>query len=231
MYLSRIKAQFPTAGADTLIPLAWIERAQERWRDFTDQLRDGRASLDGQDKVLGVDVARFGADSTVRSLKVGEYVAWQRVSSQEDTMQTTGRVAADLREDSTLHAQIDVIGLGAGVADRLRELFPERTHDINVAERASEPDRFANQRAEFYWELRTLFEQGGIMIPPDEELEEELSHLTYKVVDSSGKIRIAEKEEMRKDKELGRSPDRADSLMLTVAKPAEQQEAFVVFGD
>lgn len=91
-------------------------------------------------------------------------------------MVTAGRVAADLREDSAIHANIDVIGHGVEMADRLREQFGKRIGDINVAEIASEADRLANQRAEFYWELRTLFEQRATRSRPiSSPLYEEIS--------------------------------------------------------
>ncbi len=218
MYLSRIKARFPSSGADTLIPLAWIERAMERWRDVTEKLDAGDGSGDGQEQVLGVDVARFGSDATVRTLRQGSYVAWQRVTSQEDTMQTAGRVALDLAERPGITANIDVIGLGAGVYDRLKEQG-KPVVAINVAESSSDPERYANLRAEYYWQLRNLFETDSIMIPAEEELEHELSQLKYKVISSNGKIRIEEKDEMKK--RLGHSPDRADSLMLAFAEEPE----------
>ena len=56
-------------------------------------------------------------------------------------------------------------------------------------------------------------------MPDDEDLQDELTQHKYKIVSSNGKIRIEEKDEMRK--RLGRSPDRADSLMLTYATPPE----------
>ncbi|MGI8748779.1 MAG: hypothetical protein ACR2J4_10600, partial [Deinococcus sp.] len=215
---------------DALIPLAWIERAQARWQDYTDKMKEDNLPFAGQEKMLGVDVAEFGSDTTVRTLRIGQYIAWQRVSSQEDTMVTAGRVAADMNEDAALEANVDVIGIGNGVARRLEELFGARAHGINVAEGSSEPARFINKKAEYYWNLRTLFEQGGIMIPPDEELEEELSAIKYKIVDSSGKIQISKKDEMRKPENLGRSPDRADSLMLTIATAPARQPVFAYAG-
>ncbi len=65
------------------------------------------------------------------------------------------------------------------MARRLAELFGDRATVINVGERPSEPDRFINKKAELFWQLWTLFEQGGITIPPDEELAEELSAIKY----------------------------------------------------
>jgi hypothetical protein len=49
------------------------------------------------------------------------------------------------------------------------------------------------------------------LVPPDEDLLEELHTATYEIV--NGKIRVMKKETMREV--LQRSPDRADALNLT----------------
>jgi len=53
------------------------------------------------------------------------------------------------------------------------------------------------------------------MLPPDEQLLEELSTPTYEVL--NGKIRVMKKDVMREL--LRRSPDRADALCLTFHHP------------
>jgi len=192
MYVSRVLGRFPEASADTLIPLSWVLAAIERWKERTELMRQGIATVQGGDKILGVDIARFGSDRTARTYREGVYTHWIRVTQQESLMQTAGRVAADLADLPGAKAHLDVIGLGAGVVDRLIELHLPAT-GVNVAEKAADPDRFANVRAEAYWHLRTLFETGQIMIPEDDELINELTQLKYKIVNSNGTIRFGGK--------------------------------------
>jgi hypothetical protein len=70
-----------------------------------------------------------------------------------------------------------------------------------------------------YWTLRSWFEAGEVYIMPDEDGNEpedlmaELSSIEYKFV--GGKIYIEEKKEMKK-RLHGKSPDHADSAMLTL---------------
>ena len=170
-----------------------------------------------------MDITRFGTDGTYRE---GAYVHWQRVTQQESLMQTAGRVAADLADLPRAKANLDVIGLGSGVIDRLVELRLPAT-GVNVAEKANDPDRLANMRAESYWHLRTLFETGQIMIPEDDELINELMQLKYKIVNSNDTIRLAEKAEMKK--RLGKSPDHSDSLCLTYVEPKQGSEFSIDF--
>src|SRR4051794_19885551 len=226
MYVSRVLGRFPESSADTLIPLSWVLAAVERWRERTELMKQGIATVQGSDKVLGVDIARFGTDRTCRTYREGAYVHWQRVTQQESLMQTAGRVAADLADLPGAKANLDVIGLGGGVVDRLVELHLPAT-GVNVAEKAADPERFANVRAEAYWHLRTLFETGQIMIPEDDELINELTQLKYKIVNSNGTIRLEEKEEMKK--RLGKSPDLSDSLMLAYVEPKQWPEFSIDF--
>ena len=82
-------------------------------------------------------------------------------------MQTSGRVVSDMNEDHKIRANVDVIGLGAGVVDRAKEVLADRPGQVvgvNVAEAAADTERFANVRAEAYWQLRQSFETGSIMI-------------------------------------------------------------------
>ena len=121
-----------------------------------------------------------------------------------------GRTAS---ETAWTESSFDV-GLGTGVHDRLIELG-HRAVGINVAEAASDPERYANQRAECSWQLRHLFEAGGIAIPDDEGMQDELTQLKYQIVSSNAEMRIAEQDERRQH--LSHSPDRADSLVLASA--------------
>lgn len=232
MYQSRVLGRFPQGSADTLIPLSWLLSAVERWKERTEQLAKGIAiNFGAEPPIWGADIARFGSDRTVRTKRHGVYVHPQRVTQQENLMQTAGRIVADLRDDERSAAHVDVMGLGAGSVDRANEVIDgqsERVKGINVAERATDAERFANKRAEGYWRLREAFESQQIMIPDDDELIQELSSLKYKVVNSNGTIKIEEKEEAKR--RLGKSPDLADSLMLTYVPEEEEQEAFVVVG-
>ena len=247
VYQSRVSANFPSQGEDTLIPLNWIEAAA------TEARREGEHIITpkGEEKFIpgiekgdpryGIDVARFGSDRTVIAPRLGHNVQTLSTYSKEDTMQTAGRIQNLLMQDYRALAMVDVIGVGAGVVDRLKEVQREIARDqgtkdvtrilaINVAEscdRQDDKDRFINKRAMYYWRLRELFEKGDIAIPDDEELIVELSAIKYKF-DSAGRIYIEKKEEMKK--RLLKSPDKADALMLSFAggsgghwleKPAE----------
>jgi hypothetical protein len=69
-------------------------------------------------------------------------------------------------------------------------------------------------RDQLWWAVREwLRTDQGAMLPPDEQLLEELLTPSYEV--QSGRIRVMRKDTMREL--LKRSPDRADALCLTFA--------------
>src|SRR5262245_60066379 len=117
IYTNRVLGEFHAGDEDVVIPLAWAEAAVERWHAWNDA---GRPDLGGQ-RLVGVDVARSGADKTVRAHRHGPVVVSLDYTVRQDTMQTTAKVQADLAAGAEL-AVVDTAGIGAGVTDRLREL-------------------------------------------------------------------------------------------------------------
>ena len=110
------------------------------------------------------------------------------------------------------HVVVDVIGLGSGVYDRLVEQdYPAIPH--NSSSRPRKPKQFKNRRAEVFWNVRTMLEENRIALPRDEKLFEELLAHQY-AIKSDGLIQIESKEDVRK--KLGRSPDRADAVVMAL---------------
>ena len=160
--------------------------------------------------VIGVDVARFGSDRSVVLMRRGDAVVSIRTFSRIDTMAVAGQVMVAVREHRPDLVNVDVIGIGAGLADRLREQgVPAR--DVNVAERPRRDRTCANLRAEGYRTLAGRFRDRRIRIPRDAELIAELAMLRYRY-DSRGRLLMEPKDDMKK--RGGRSPDKADALML-----------------
>ena len=68
-----------------------------------------------------------------------------------------------------------------------------------------------NARAECYWHLRDLLEEGAIALPDDPKLFDELLALQWRPT-SDEKVQLESKEELKH--RLGRSPDRADCVSM-----------------
>ena len=160
--------------------------------------------------VIGMDVARYGRSRTVLVVRQGDVVESVRVFGGIDTMAGVGQVIAALREYGPAQVNVDEVGVGAGVVDRLRE----QGYTVRGMSGSGKPERdltCANRRAEGYRMLERRFSERRIRIPRDVELIQELSRLRYKY-DSRGRMLIESKGKMR-SRGLA-SPDKADALML-----------------
>lgn len=238
VYLNRVEGEFAASDEDSVIPLAWVEQANQRWLDLAGD-HDVPQDLGGLD-VVGVDVARSGTDSTVMALRHGWTVAEIRYSELEDTMQTTGRVAGILDAKGG-EAVVDVIGIGSGVVDRLRELG-HRTVGFNAGEGTDLVDSsgelgFARKRSAAWWHMREILDPASgcpVALPPDDLLTGDLTAPKWRVT-STGRIQVESKDEIRK--RLGRSTDSADAVIQSFWPEREPEfggelvEAEDVWGD
>ena len=124
----RCDGEFPKQEDDVLISLELTEPCLHR----------ERVPGVGARK-LGVDCARFGNDRTTLVLRQGRVVEQMQVYAKQDTMVTVGCIVAVLDLWRVEEIDVDLVGLGAGVYDRLDELrrqgrFRCAIVGVNVAE-------------------------------------------------------------------------------------------------
>jgi len=221
-YRVRVLGEFPDTEDDAVIPLHLCEAAARRKVAATDYR-----------PVWGVDVARFGDDRSALAKRQGNTLlepvrAWHG----KDTMQLTGLIVEEWKLthelDRPSEILVDVIGLGAGVVDRLGELgLPVR--GVNVGEAAAISDRFMRLRDELWFRARDWLAGGSSVLPQDDQaLIAELSAPKYRI-ESTGKVKVEAKDEMKKRGH--RSPDLADAFCLTFAggldrKPDEMVDKY-----
>jgi len=215
--------QFCTADQDGVIPLAWVEAAVERWYEWAE--RGERGDL----TTVGVDVARSGRDQTVFAPRFGDFIGELERHSYADTMQTVGRLVRVLEQHAGARASVDVIGIGAGVVDRLREQGV-KVDAFNASESSGATDRsgelrFLNRRAAAWWRVRDLLDPSNnptIGLPPDDRLIGDLIAPRWRI-NSTGKIQVEAKDEIRK--RIGRSTDCGDAVVQALefqAAPASK---------
>lgn len=202
-YRVRVLGQFPLTNTDALFTANEIYGAMLLKPEDVD--RTGAFSY-------ACDVARYGTDNSVRTKKRGYDIYDMKEWSGLSTMEYANIIANDAQSETSLPDAIfiDTIGVGAGVMDRLEEKGFTAI-DANVSMKADEIDKYQNKRAEMYFNLREFIRRGG-RIPYDEELAEELQVLTYSYSETNGKVLLMKKQEIKD--ELGRSPDKSDSVAL-----------------
>lgn len=200
-----VKGEFPRTGSNQFIG-----------REVALTARDRSIEPDlGAPLVMGVDVARFGDDSSVIRFRKGRDArSIQPVRFRGiDTMQLSDEVAKLINKYNPDAVMIDGTGVGGGVVDRLKQLR-FRVIEVQSAERSSDPDKHSNKRVEMWDNMKDWLVYGGI--DDDQQLFEDLTSLIYEI-DHKGRIRLETKEKL-KSRGLS-SPNEADALALTFARP------------
>jgi hypothetical protein len=111
LWKSKVMGQFPDEASDGLIPLSAITAAVNRTLE-----------PDEEEIELGVDVARYGEDSTVIYLRRGPVARRHYKGQKRSTMVTAGHVVDAIERTGATVCRIDDTGVGGGVTDRLEEL-------------------------------------------------------------------------------------------------------------
>ena len=240
---ARVYAKFPTSSSSKVLPSDWLERSC---------LND--EPMKGNSLELGVDVAADGGDEFVIAVRDGWTGKIVHRSSGADNNNTIilgqtvlkwilacQKIHAQRENKSRIRVKIDEIGVGRGLTDWLKLEGSKGSHraeiiGINVAETAIDPERFANKRAEMWWNFRDL-------IQPDSKGAQKVRLQLYlgeredgtKIIDyqmlsqfaaptyhskGNGLIAIESKVDMKK--RLGRSPDSAEAMLLAFYNPTSK---------
>jgi hypothetical protein len=165
--------------------------------------------------VIGCDPAEYGADRTAIAFRHGRTVYRIEYHVKKGPMEVAGMLAAYYKEMQPDAIFVDKIGIGSGIVDRLKELNVP-VIGVNSAERAEDPERYANKRAEIWYRYKEWLEDGPNRLPNDAALIADTSAPGYKT-HSNGSRLIESKPDMKK---RGiRSPDGADAVAMTFAEP------------
>jgi len=237
---------------EMLIHPRWVEERRRKWGEdsalFTSKCRGrfprGQSPFicisvvnaescrhvqlpDGEPHEGGIDVGA-GGDRTVLRERRGQRAGREFVFVDADPMRSVGALVEKINEWGLTKVKVDVIGVGWGLAGRLRELssvhnpagatYGETTHSaevvsFNAAKKARDESRFVNRRAEMWWHGRELSRlQGWDLETVDDDTLQELTTPLYEIMDSKGRVKIQPKDEVIKV--LGRSPDSAEALLM-----------------
>jgi hypothetical protein len=215
--MSSILGLFPPASINALVSVDDVEAAQRR------HLRIDQ--YDWAQKRLGVDVARYGDDRTVifprQGLAAFRPIILRHARNSAVSVDIANRVmAARAAWGSELDFFDATGGWAAGAVDVMRAngLSPI---DVQFASPHTNDARYANRRAEIWFQMAKWIQDGGAL-PPLPEMVAELTTPTYTF--HKGKFLLEDKDMVKK--RLGRSPDLADALALTfglVEMPASSQ--------
>lgn len=217
-----------------VIPTAWVEAAQARWKE------DGKK---GAMDSMGVDVARGGPDRTVIATR---YAAWYSPLIVYPGVETptgqasAGKVIEAMRDGAPVH--IDGIGVGGATVDFLRDnVINVTVVSINSAaaapegsvDKATHQYRFVNMRSFMWWRfMESLNPETGakVALPPDPELKADLCAPLWRLT-TRGILIEPKEDSIGHDgvkvsglkSRLGRSPDKGEAVvycsLVTARRP------------
>lgn len=215
-----IDRDYSASISNSWIPAELVDAAKQR----------GPADMPASNAPLrvGLDVARFGDDKCVLTFRRGRMLIRQVAWGKTDLMSTAGRAKQEIDtfvRTRGVHLEqiaVDVIGLGAGVADAMRGWYDEGiVVDVNSALILADELNY-NLRAYMWRQMKEWLENSlPALAKSADELRVDLTGLRYFF---RGGLLLIEAKEDAKKRGL-KSPDFGDSLALTFAKPGPAKKA------
>lgn len=217
LFANHCLGDFKDDAANTVIPLAWVSVAEERWLSLSAGERAVAAEL------AGIDVAREGADRSIL-IAMGGDVAGVPVELTRGDGPTTA--ASSLTWVSLAPAGplvlVDSEGVGASVYDAFKRGYRDlgrRVHEFRAGTASKWTDssgllRFYDLRSAAWWHLRELLDPAlgaTLCLPPHDKLRGDLTAPKWEDRGTRG-IKVETKDTIRK--RLGRSTDHGDALVM-----------------
>lgn len=227
IYNNRVEGDFCENPDDCIVPLRWVELANERWELWQDRKKPGVVTR------IGADIGGGGGVKANRTVLAARYSdtgldeVTQAIDTLEkyttsDTMATTGKIVQKL-DQYGCEAVVDVVSIGAGVVSRLRELNKPvvafSAHEKTVL-KDKVGRKYYDKRSAAWLSFADKLDPDGderIALPPDDDLTGELT-LPKLVPRSDGRQQVESKEDLKtRMKALGlegRSTDSADPVIM-----------------
>ena len=204
-FKAMVTGEIPSEDIDSLIPIAWIEKAEGREVEFP---------FRSIKRYIVWDVADGGDDRNVIK-------AWEN-TTEIDCIEVRGKKVEEvepyvwrmLRKIDGNCIIVDADGIGRIAVGLLEQ---SKSKDVKIipfegsSKEVYDVNTFQNRRHEAHWAMREMFEKNKISIFNISEQREELASI--KLVDhTKGFIAIERKKDLKE--RLGRSPDYSDAIMM-----------------
>lgn len=212
----------PLVDASVLIPLDWLEDAFDR--EYEPRPTDVR--------VKALDPGG-GGDPSVIGTRWGHKFYPFKYNNSPDSTVVEDWAIADIRSEKPDVTFIDKNLIGHGIYGTIRKRIGRNVRGIEPQRKASDEDRFANLRAEMYYNLRDNFEEGLICLSeiPEEQrrkLREQVG--ATKLAPDTKKIQIIRKTQIRNELQ-GDSPDELDDMAMMYSKKEHLIESYKDYDD
>jgi len=209
VYLQSLQL-LPDIDRKRLLEGDWdYDETKDRLYEYDDLLRCFRPSTTLGDKFITADIARMGDDRTVivvwNNLHAEKFVVLKHKPINEvvDTINELIK-SQSVRLSNVL---VDEDGIGGGVVDFIRcKGFLNGSKAVR--------DNYMNLKSDCYFKLGELISSNAITFEGTHKdtIVKELEMIRREKIDSDGKLRVTNKEDLKK--RHGISPDFADAIMM-----------------
>jgi len=223
LYLTKCRGDITDETPDSIIKLSQVTKMFD---NFKDSEFDDTGAIE-----VGVDVARFGNDSSVFYKRKGFSVIGKDEHNKRDLEYLADRLEEFVgrkKLPSECLIKIDDTGVGGGLVDIMRRRGYENIVAVNFGQKANEPDKYPNAISEMWFDVALII--SNISCEPDEALKAELVNRKSRRLDNKGR-RVVEPKDEYKKRFGGKSPDKADAFLLCFYSVESGAAAYTVDHD
>lgn len=231
VYRVAVLGEFPSLDPDSLI------NEEEIMKCFGSEAYDRAFKHQDKKRQIGIDLARFGGDECVNIFRDGRVVLSMEAKSHVDPNDMIDRAVLIQEmfqwDNQACTYVVDTSGMGEAAVGRIggAKRMGKRVHEFYSQNTAHNSAKYANKISEAWVEFAKMVRSGDLYLgdKPDRKLILQLSNRKYSV-DKDGRIKIESKDEYKKrmadleNGELGKSPDRADSMVMAFYDHASQSQ-------
>jgi phage terminase large subunit len=172
-----------------------------------------REISDEGDWEIAVDVARYGSDSSIISMRKGLVLKALKEYKNISLVELCGHIEVMAGNNHDMRIKVDETGVGGGVVDILQSRGYREVVGINFGSKANEEDKFADLPSEMW----CTFPISEVSLINDSSLFHELTDRRFSY-DRKARRQIESKDSY-KARNGGKSPDRADSVLMLFYEP------------
>ena len=168
---------------------------------------------DEGDYQIAVDVARYGSDSSIISMRKGLKLKELKEYKNMSLVELSGHIEVMAGNNHNMTIKVDETGVGGGVVDILQSRGYKNVIGINFGSKPQDTDKFADLPSEMW----CTFPISDVSLLNDSGLFHELTDRRFSY-DHKAR-RVVESKDSYKARNNGKSPDKADSVLMLFYEP------------
>lgn len=165
------------------------------------------------DYQIAVDVARYGSDSSIISMRKGLKLKELKEYKNMSLVELCGHIEVMAGNNHDMTIKVDETGVGGGVVDILQSRGYKNIIGINFGSKPQDTDKFADLPSEMW----CTFPIADVSLLNDSGLFHELTDRRFSY-DHKAR-RVVESKDSYKARNNGKSPDKADSVLMLFYEP------------